>query len=120
MLLALRGTAGLLRWLAWKGMKIFDPNVSTDSIWAGPRHLLERLYYAEISIQRAADLVALPVAIFAAWAFSGGTSRSAALGRSSKLPRQEVRWNDCRSQAWLCRTRAAAWLKSTDAGPLGS
>lgn len=67
-LMAFRGTSGLLRWLAWRGMKFFDPNVSPDSVFAGPRHVLEQLYYVEVKLQHAVDLLAIPVALFAAWA----------------------------------------------------
>ena len=75
-LMAFRGASGLLRWLGWKSMKFFDPNVTPDSIFSGPRQVLEKLYSAEIKLQHAVDLIAFPVALLAAWAFLRKPRRS--------------------------------------------
>lgn len=68
-LMAIRGATGLLRWLVWKGMKVIDPQLSTDGIFATPRHFLEQVFRAEIVVQKAVCVLTVPVAICAALAF---------------------------------------------------
>lgn len=68
-LMALRGSTGLLRWLAWKAMNLFESHLARGSIFATPRRFLEQVFQLEIGVHKAVCALSVPVALCAAVAF---------------------------------------------------
>lgn len=67
--LAIRGGAGLTRGCLWKSLNLTEDHLLRANFWVTPRYALEWVYFQERGIQKAVAILAIPVALFAAWAF---------------------------------------------------
>lgn len=66
--MALRGTAGLVRWTLWKVMRLIEDVFGTGEI-ATMREALTWVYQREQSVLKWVVLCSIPISLMAAWAF---------------------------------------------------
>lgn len=74
-LMALRGSAGLLRWSLWKGMRVVEELFGTGELSA-MRSALTTVYWWEQSVLKWVVRCSIPIALLAAWALLRKAKRS--------------------------------------------